>query len=153
MSTALAWPAWAMPRVSLAAPPATTPSPSRETLSRLPLSTLQPRTAGLPPTVASAFAEQGPVQASQVGAARWERATMPETWTCPECQRKVRLPDHLIGKRVKCPSCGGTFTATSATVPAPAFVPAPAPVAPFEPMPAPMPAPQPPDEEQEQDDQ
>jgi hypothetical protein len=61
---------------------------------------------------------------------------MPETLTCPECQRKVRLPDHLIGKRVKCPSCGGTFTATPATVPAPAFVPVPQPP-PFEPEPPP----------------
>jgi len=42
---------------------------------------------------------------------------MPETLSCPECQRKVRLPDHLLGKRVKCPGCGGTFMAT---VPAPA---------------------------------
>src|SRR5438874_6643627 len=75
---------------------------------------------------------------------------MPETLTCPECQRKVRLPDHLFGKRVKCPSCGGTFTATPTTLSAPAITAVPEP-APFESMQAPMPEPAR-DEEQAQAD-
>src|SRR5207302_11069731 len=53
---------------------------------------------------------------------------------------------HLIGKRVKCPSCGGTFTATPASVQVPGIAPASEP-APFEPEPAP-----PRYEDQEQDD-
>ncbi|MBI1913804.1 MAG: hypothetical protein HYS12_03490, partial [Planctomycetes bacterium] len=78
---------------------------------------------------------------------------MPETLTCPECQRKVRLPDHLIGKRVKCPSCGGTFTATPTTMAVPALPTEPEPAVPFEPMPAPVGpvSARPPVEEQEGD--
>jgi predicted Zn finger-like uncharacterized protein len=34
-----------------------------------------------------------------------------ELVSCPECQRKLRVPDNLIGKQVKCPTCGHTFTA------------------------------------------
>ncbi len=30
---------------------------------------------------------------------------------CPECQRQVRVPASLIGKLVKCPSCGAKFQA------------------------------------------
>src|SRR5207247_8871749 len=87
---------------------------------------------------------------SAVERPRSARAAMPETLTCPECHRKVRLPDHLIGKRVKCPSCGGTFTATPATTSVPAIAAVPEP-APFEPMTAPPPPP-PPYEEQAQDE-
>jgi predicted Zn finger-like uncharacterized protein len=36
---------------------------------------------------------------------------MPEIIGCPECSRKLRVPDDLLGKRVKCPTCGLTFTA------------------------------------------
>jgi predicted Zn finger-like uncharacterized protein len=36
---------------------------------------------------------------------------MPETIHCPECSRKLRVPDHLLGKKVKCPSCSAIFTA------------------------------------------
>ena len=28
---------------------------------------------------------------------------------CPTCSRKLRVPDDLAGKRVKCPSCGTNF--------------------------------------------
>ena len=34
---------------------------------------------------------------------------------CPSCTRKLRLPDDLIGQRVKCPTCGGTFEASPAS--------------------------------------
>jgi predicted Zn finger-like uncharacterized protein len=36
---------------------------------------------------------------------------MPEVVSCPECAKKLRVPDNLIGKDVKCPTCGHTFTA------------------------------------------
>lgn len=34
-----------------------------------------------------------------------------EIISCPDCSRKLRVPDNLLGKQVKCPSCGKTFTA------------------------------------------
>jgi predicted Zn finger-like uncharacterized protein len=34
-----------------------------------------------------------------------------ELVSCPECQRKLRVPPELIGKLVKCPTCSHTFTA------------------------------------------
>jgi hypothetical protein len=36
---------------------------------------------------------------------------MPEVVTCPKCERQLRVPDELIGQRVKCPTCGPNFTA------------------------------------------
>src|SRR6516162_2226970 len=30
---------------------------------------------------------------------------------CPACTRKLRVPDDLLGAKVKCPTCGGTFDA------------------------------------------
>ena len=36
---------------------------------------------------------------------------MPETFSCPQCGVSVRMLEHLAGKLVKCPACGGTFTA------------------------------------------
>jgi len=33
---------------------------------------------------------------------------------CPSCSRKLRVPDELIGKAVKCPTCEHTFAATTA---------------------------------------
>src|SRR5690349_12863822 len=44
---------------------------------------------------------------------------MPEIVSCPKCQRKSRVPDALVGKKVKCPSCGETFTADLAPPPPP----------------------------------
>ena len=38
-----------------------------------------------------------------------------ELVSCPECQRKLRVPTELVGKQVKCPTCGHTFTADPAT--------------------------------------
>jgi predicted Zn finger-like uncharacterized protein len=36
---------------------------------------------------------------------------MPETITCPECAKTLRVPDDLLGRTVRCPSCKATFTA------------------------------------------
>jgi predicted Zn finger-like uncharacterized protein len=30
---------------------------------------------------------------------------------CPACDRRVRVPDELLGTEVRCPSCNGTFEA------------------------------------------
>ena len=44
-----------------------------------------------------------------------------EVVSCPDCQRKLRVPTDLVGKLVKCPTCGQTFTADpAAQAPAPA---------------------------------
>lgn len=37
---------------------------------------------------------------------------MPEIIRCPQCERKLKVPEHLLGKAVKCPTCGDTFTAS-----------------------------------------
>ncbi len=37
-----------------------------------------------------------------------------EVVSCPDCQRKLRVPNELVGKLVKCPTCGQTFTADPA---------------------------------------
>jgi len=42
---------------------------------------------------------------------------------CPSCSRKLRVPEELLGKKVKCPTCSGTFDAVAA--PEPARTPAP----------------------------
>jgi predicted Zn finger-like uncharacterized protein len=39
---------------------------------------------------------------------------MPQLVSCPHCQRQLNVPDALLGKNVKCPSCQNTFTATAA---------------------------------------
>lgn len=39
---------------------------------------------------------------------------MPEITNCPSCERKVKVPETLMGKKVKCPSCGTVFTAAPA---------------------------------------
>jgi predicted Zn finger-like uncharacterized protein len=36
---------------------------------------------------------------------------MPEIVNCPQCERQLRVPEELIGKKVKCPTCGSTFAA------------------------------------------
>ncbi len=36
---------------------------------------------------------------------------MPEIVRCPQCERQLRVPEDLLGKKVKCPTCGETFTA------------------------------------------
>jgi predicted Zn finger-like uncharacterized protein len=42
---------------------------------------------------------------------------MPEIVTCPDCGRKLRVPDALIGRKVKCPDCNTKFTGGIATTP------------------------------------
>jgi hypothetical protein len=37
---------------------------------------------------------------------------MPELIQCPECGRKLKVPETLQGKSVKCPGCQAVFTAT-----------------------------------------
>jgi hypothetical protein len=44
-------------------------------------------------------------------AALTREEAMPEIVTCPDCQRTLRVPDNLLGKKVKCPGCQGMFTA------------------------------------------
>jgi hypothetical protein len=39
---------------------------------------------------------------------------MPDIVNCPQCERKLKVPDTLLGKPVKCPTCGATFTADAA---------------------------------------
>lgn len=36
---------------------------------------------------------------------------MNEIIQCPSCQRKLTLPETLMGQDVQCPTCGATFTA------------------------------------------
>ncbi len=36
---------------------------------------------------------------------------MPEITTCPDCDKKLKVPDHLIGKKVRCPGCSVMFVA------------------------------------------
>jgi predicted Zn finger-like uncharacterized protein len=38
---------------------------------------------------------------------------MPEPIRCPSCASTLRVPEDLLGKRVKCPRCQTTFTATA----------------------------------------
>lgn len=47
---------------------------------------------------------------------------MPEITSCPECQRKLQVPEELRGQSVKCPSCAAVFTVRADT---PAAAPAP----------------------------
>jgi hypothetical protein len=39
---------------------------------------------------------------------------MPEIINCPSCQRKLQVPESLLGQDVQCPTCGATFTAAAA---------------------------------------
>jgi hypothetical protein len=36
---------------------------------------------------------------------------MPEITTCPDCDKKLKVPDNLIGKKVRCPGCNVMFVA------------------------------------------
>src|SRR5438105_13495643 len=44
---------------------------------------------------------------------------MPENVKCADCDRTLRVPDDLLGKLVRCPSCKVTFTATVGEAPPP----------------------------------
>ena len=37
---------------------------------------------------------------------------MQEIINCPSCQRKLQVPDSLLGQDVQCPTCGATFVAS-----------------------------------------
>ncbi|MCI0460620.1 MAG: zinc-ribbon domain-containing protein [Gemmataceae bacterium] len=39
---------------------------------------------------------------------------MPKTTFCQQCGQELQIPDELMGRMVKCPSCGTTFVATAA---------------------------------------
>ena len=54
---------------------------------------------------------------------------------CPSCQRKLRVPDDLLGLKVKCPSCATMFTASDSSSAA-AAAPPPPPPEPAAPPPA-----------------
>lgn len=41
-----------------------------------------------------------------------------ETVACPECHKKLRVPEELLGKQVKCPTCSHVFTAELGQEPA-----------------------------------
>lgn len=63
-------------------------------------------------------------------------AAMPITTQCVHCQKTLRVPDSLAGKRGKCPECGGVFDipadgvpATAGSSPSPIQAAAPNPVA------------------------
>lgn len=60
---------------------------------------------------------------------------MPVTIVCPACKSKLKAPDNLIGKAVKCPSCAKSILVKAAAS-APAPAPAPAPKKPVKPAPA-----------------
>jgi predicted Zn finger-like uncharacterized protein len=45
---------------------------------------------------------------------------MPINTDCPSCNRKLRVPDELLGKKVKCPTCGTVFQADESAAPSPA---------------------------------
>jgi hypothetical protein len=38
---------------------------------------------------------------------------------CPQCEKKLRVPDSLIGKKAKCPGCGSVIPITAPEAPAP----------------------------------
>jgi hypothetical protein len=48
---------------------------------------------------------------------------MPDLLNCPSCSRQLRVPPDLLGKQVKCPSCGTTFAGTADPLPAAASPP------------------------------
>jgi hypothetical protein len=64
---------------------------------------------------------------------------MPSVIVCPACNNPLRLPDHLLGRRVRCPTCNHEFLATE-----PAPQPAAAATGPSPSMPSPSPQPEPP---------
>jgi hypothetical protein len=49
---------------------------------------------------------------------------------CPNCQRKLTIPEQYAGQQMKCPLCQGTFTAPALAPAAPNLAPAPPPAPP-----------------------
>jgi predicted Zn finger-like uncharacterized protein len=44
---------------------------------------------------------------------------MPEILSCPQCDKKMRVTEDTLGKRVKCPGCGHIFVAVAPAPPPP----------------------------------
>jgi hypothetical protein len=42
---------------------------------------------------------------------------MQEVINCPSCQRRLQVPDTLVGQDVQCPTCGATFVAAIGGLP------------------------------------
>jgi predicted Zn finger-like uncharacterized protein len=42
---------------------------------------------------------------------------MPSLVQCPTCQKQLRVPDHLLGKKVRCPACREIFVGESEDLP------------------------------------
>ncbi|MER3414945.1 MAG: hypothetical protein C4297_01865 [Gemmataceae bacterium] len=40
---------------------------------------------------------------------------MPQVMSCPACRSPVKIPDELIGRQVRCPTCQDVFTAAADT--------------------------------------
>jgi uncharacterized Tic20 family protein len=78
---------------------------------------------------------------------------MPIVIVCPGCNSKLKAPENLIGKMVKCPSCGQAVPVRAAAAPAPAPIPVPppAPKRPARPAPPPVIEPEPVEEDYEQE--
>jgi predicted Zn finger-like uncharacterized protein len=45
---------------------------------------------------------------------------------CPQCQRQLRVPEEMLGRLVKCPTCSTTFTVGAGGEPQPPQAPLPA---------------------------
>ena len=58
---------------------------------------------------------------------------------CPQCQRQLRVTEDLLGRPVKCPACGLTFSVPAGSTEAQVLTPAP--VTPAGPPPPPRPEP------------
>jgi len=56
---------------------------------------------------------------------------------CPSCNRKLRVPDELVGRLVRCPTCTTTFTAMIGVLEAEVIASSP----PYQPHGEPVPAP------------
>src|SRR5262245_30610432 len=50
---------------------------------------------------------------------------MQEIISCPSCQRKLQVPDNLLGQDVQCPTCGAAFVARGGGDSAPGQAPPP----------------------------
>jgi hypothetical protein len=44
---------------------------------------------------------------------------MASTFECPKCGRELKVPDELLGKKVKCPACQSVFITAAEEPPAP----------------------------------
>src|SRR5205085_9462631 len=56
---------------------------------------------------------------------RPSESLMPFITECPQCGQKLKVPDNLAGKTVRCTKCAGTFSAETVTATPPAAAPPP----------------------------